>query len=200
MSKRLEELKQSGFIAEIAVFGKKERDKRYIVIDEYSLFYLTWNADLSSLDLQEKGPGCWLKQRNTPAWRSWTGRAFESLCMKHVEGIKAALGLAAVQTTTSKWRYLANRSSNDTGCEIDLIIDRADNCINLCEMKYSNDEFVINKAYAEKLRKNKECFDRVTNTKKSTCMTLITTYGAKHNEYYLATVDQEVTMDALFMC
>ncbi len=200
LSKHLEELKQSGFIAEIPIFGKNEKDKRYVLIDEYSLFYLTWHANVSSLDLQEKGPGYWLKQRNTPAWRSWTGRAFECLCLKHVEGIKAALGLAAVQTQTSKWRYQPKKGTSETGCEIELIIDRADNCINVCEMKYYNDEFVLSKAYAEKLRKNKKCFDRITKTKKSTFTTLVTTYGAKHNEQYIATIDQEVTMDALFMC
>ncbi len=199
LSERLEELKQSGFIAEVPLFGKSEKDYRYVLIDEYSLFYLTWSAGMTSLDIQEKGPDYWIKQRNTPAWRSWTGRAFECLCLKHVEGIKAALGLAAVQTSTSKWSYIPPKESNDSGCEIDLVIDRADACINLCEMKFYSDEFAIDKKYAQNLRNKKECFDRITNTKKSTFTTLVTTYGVKHNEYFLSTVDQEVTMDALFL-
>ncbi len=200
LSQRLEELKQSGFIIEVPFFGKGEKDYRYVLIDEYSLFFLTWCAEISALDLQEMGPDYWLKQRNTSVWRSWTGHAFETLCLKHVEGIKAALGLAAVQTQTSKWRYIPEKGSkSESACEIDLVIERADSCINLCEMKYYNEEFVIDKEYAQKLRKKKECFEKITETKKTAFTTLVTTYGAKHNEYFLADVDQEVTMDALFL-
>jgi hypothetical protein len=201
LTKRLEELIQSGFITKIPIFQKGIKEHVYILIDEYSLFYLTWNAGVSSLDLQEKGPDYWIKQRNTQKWRTWTGLAFERLCLKHVAGIKAALGLAAVQTLTSKWRYAAPKSSfsQETGCEIDMIIDRADECINLCEIKFYADEFEIDNEYAHTLRQKKDCFNRITHTKKSTFMTLITSYGVKHNSHFLDVVDQEVTLDALFL-
>jgi predicted AAA+ superfamily ATPase len=199
LSQRLEELKQSGFIAEIPLFEKGEKEHQYLLVDEYSLFYLTWNAGVSSLDLQNRGPDYWIKQRNSQSWKSWTGHAFENLCLKHVEGIKAELGLAAVQTKASKWKYSVPKGSKDQGCEIDLCIDRADACINLCEMKYYSGEFVIDKEYAKALVRKKECFERITKTRKSTFTTLITTHGVKHNEYFLSTVDQEVTMNALFL-
>lgn len=198
-SKRLEELKQSGFIAEVPLFGQGEKSCQYILIDEYSLFYLTWNAGVSSLDLQSRGTDYWIKQRATQSWKSWTGHAFECLCLKHVEGIKAALGVAAVQTRTSKWKYRPTKRLKEAGTEIDLVIDRADQCINLCELKFYEEEFVITKEFADKLRKKKLCFEKITQTRKSTFTTLITTHGTKHNQPFRASVDQELTMDALFL-
>lgn len=199
LSQKLEELKQSGFIAEIPLFGKGKKDYQYILVDEYSLFYLTWNSGVSALDLQSRGPEYWMKQRNSQAWKIWVVHAFESLCLKHVEGIKAELGLAAVQIQASKWKYRVPKGSKERGCEIDLVIDRADACINLCEMKFYSEEFVIDKEYAESLRRKKECFERITQTRKSTFTTLVTTQGTRHNDYFLSTVDQEVTMNALFL-
>lgn len=203
LSRRLDELKQSGFILEAPIFGKGVKDFQYILIDEYSLFYLTWMAGVSSLDLRGAGPDYWVKRRNSQAWKSWAGFAFEALCLKHIDGIKAGLGLSVIQTQTTKWKYIAKRGAEadpqDVGCEIDLVIDRADSCINLCEMKYYDDEFVIDKDYARKLIKKRMCFERVTKTKKATFITLVTTYGVKHNEHYLGSVDKELTMDALFL-
>ena len=199
LSKKLEELKQSGFITEVPQFGEGEKKDKYLLVDEYSLFYLTWNAGISSLDLQSRGPDYWLKQRNKQAWKSWTGHAFEGLCLKHVEGIKSGLGLAAVQTTTSKWSYMPPKGSHTFGADIDLVIDRADRCINLCEIKFHEEPFVIDKEYAEKLRKKRTCFERITQTRKAIFITLITTYGVKHNDHYISSIDQELTMDALFL-
>ena len=135
----------------------------------------------------------------TQSWRSWTGHAFECICLKHIEGIKAELGLAAVQTAASKWKYTPPRGSKEQGCQIDFIIDRADSCINLCETELYSNEFVIDKEYAASLRYKKECFDRITNTKKSTFTTLLCASGVKHNDHFVSTVDQEVTISALFL-
>lgn len=195
-SKRLEELKQSGFIAEIPLFGGKE--SHYLLVDEYSLFYLTWNAGVSALDLQSRGPDYWVKQQNGQSWKAWTGHAYECLCLKHVEGIKKALGLGAVQTRISKWEYRSPKKSKERGAQIDLVIDRADNCINLCEIKFYQDVFTLSKEEVQNLRRKKECFERVTKIEKPVFTTLMTTHGAKHNENFLSSVDQEVTMDALF--
>jgi hypothetical protein len=199
LSRRVEELKQSGFISELSVFNGGSKNTVFQLVDEYSLFYLTWNAGVNAIDVQCRGPDYWLKQRNTQSWKVWTGFAFECMCLKHVEGIKAALGLAAVQTRSSKWKYIPAKGSNEFGGEIDLIIDRADRCINLCEIKFYEEEFTLTKDYASKLHKKRECFERITQTQKSTFTTLITTLGSRHNEHYLSSVDQEVTMDALFL-
>ena len=199
LTKKLEELKQSGFIAEIPLFEQGERSDRYLLIDEYSLFYLTWEAGISSLELQSRGPDYWMNQRNTQAWKSWTGHAFECLCLKHIEGIKAELGLAAVQTRLSKWKYIPSKGSKDYGAEIDLVIDRADQCINLCELKFYGNELLIDKSYAEKLRQKRACFEQITATRKSTFITLITTQGVRQNEHYHRAVDRDITLNALFL-
>ena len=198
LSARIEELKQSGFIAEIPIYGESSRSNRFILIDEYSLFYLSWNEGVSALDLQSRGSDYWIKQRSKQAWKIWTGHAFEYLCLKHIEGLKAALGIAAVQTNASKWRYIPSKGSKECGAEIDLVIDRADQCVNLCEIKFYEDLFSINKEYSEKLLSKRACFQRVADGRKSTFMTLITAYGAKHNHHYLSSVDRELTMNALF--
>lgn len=199
LTKRLEELRQSGFITEISEFGEGEKFRRYLLVDEYSLFYLNWNADASPLDLQSRGPDYWIKQRNQQNWKIWTGHAFECLCLKHLEGIKRGIGLAAVQTSASKWKYLLPKNSNESGAQIDLVIDRADQCINLCEIKFYEGELIVDKEYANKLRQKRDCFVRVTHTKKSPFITLLTTQGTRHNDHFRAVVDQELTMDALFL-
>ncbi len=200
LSGRLEELSESGFITEVPVFGKGVKSNRYVLTDEYSLFYLSWISGVSTIDLQSGGPDYWVKQRNRQSWKIWAGFAFENICFKHVDRIKSALGLAAVQTETSKWRHECKKGSEVEveGSEIDLIISRADQCINLCEIKYYDDVFTVDKEYAAKLRRKKSVFESVSGEKKSNFTTLITTYGSKHNEHFLSSVDQELDMNALF--
>jgi hypothetical protein len=198
LSARIEELKQSGFIAEIPSYGEGIKSHRFLLIDEYSLFYLAWNEGVSAFDLQSRGADYWIKQRSLQPWKIWTGHAFECLCLKHVEGIKAELGIAAVQTSTSKWGYIPPRGSKNKGAEVDMLIDRADDCINLCEIKFYDEVFTVSKEYAEKLRNKRVCFPMESRSRKSVFLTLITTYGAKHNNHYLASVDRELTMDSLF--
>ena len=199
LSSRLEELKQSGFISKIPIFGKGKKDYLYLLTDEYSLFYLAWSSGVSSIDLQNRGCDYWILQRNTPTWNSWTGHAFKCLCLKHIESLKGELGIAAVQTKASKWRHKPSLKEKERGAEIDLLIDRTDNCINLCEIKFCKEEFTIDKDYAEKIQNKKECFLRIEKPHKSLFTTLITTYGSKHNKHYLSSIDREVTMDALFL-
>lgn len=198
LTKRLEELIQSGFIAEVSTF-EENTNYQYVLVDEYSLFYLTWNVGVSSLELQNRGPDYWLKERNNQSWISWTGHAFECLCLKHIEGIKKGLGIIAVQTKASKWKFTPSKDFKESGVEIDLVIDRADHCINLCEMKFYEEEWSMVKNDVEKLRRKKSTFERITGTRKSTFTTLITAHGIKHNDNYLSIVDQELSMDALFL-
>ncbi len=198
LSKRIQELKLSGFIAEIPAFGEGEKGYCYVLIDEYSLFYLRWHAGVSALDLQNRGVNYWVKQRNTQAWKSWMGYAFESLCLKHIHEIKVDLGIAGVLTEASTWRYFPAKGSGESGAEIDIVIDRADSCINLCELKFYDDKFVITKEYATKLKQKRSCFERITETRKATFTTLITPYGAVHNTHFLQVIDKELTMDSLF--
>ena len=183
----LKELEASGFIVPMSSFDKKRYDLRYRLIDEYSLFYLKWITQVKSFEVEDD---YWLKMSNTPAGRAWSGYAFESLCMKHIQKIKRALGIASVITREYAW--VAN------GAQIDLLIERDDNCINLCEIKFAKDEFIIDKSYASELRAKKSIFLEKTATKKSVFLTLITTYGIKKNDHSVEVVDVELTMKDLF--
>ncbi len=192
LTKILSELESASFIAEIIPFGKKKKDTLYRLIDEYSLFYLNF------IDGKRAGnKDIWLQSSQENNYKVWRGYAFENICIKHVEAIKRALGIAGVQTEISGFR-----SSSDTqgaGIQIDMLIDRTDRSINLCEMKFYNDEITLSKEDADKLRKRRSRFQQISKSKKTIFNTMITTYGINPNQYSYAQVDSIVTMDALFL-
>lgn len=192
-TKILEELEQSGFLMVQPEYGHEKREARFRLADEYSLFFLTWVSKRKS-----GSRATWSSLRGTPAWRAWSGFSFESLCLKYVDSLKQGLGIGAVQTEESTWRYRPS-STDDQGAQIDLVIDRKDASINLCEMKFSDSEFVIDKAYATKLRNKRATFAHVTKTRKSLFLTLVTTYGVRDNEHARALGINSVAMDALFL-
>ncbi len=187
----ISELEESGFIRSYLPFGKKKKDTLYRLSDEYSRFYLRW------IERSRADSGSWQKMRTRPAWRAWSGLAFEELCMKHLPQIKAALGIAAVSTETSSWIHRPKNPS-DTGTQIDLLIDRADSCINLCEMKFTEAPFIIDKKYATTLRARRETFLQHTGTKKSLINTFITTQGIKETPYALELADTTILLESLF--
>ncbi|MBS0654565.1 MAG: AAA family ATPase [Verrucomicrobia bacterium] len=198
MNHILEELEQSGFILETHEFGKLKKDSRFRLVDEYSLFYLKWWPKVRESNFGKSDDTFWTSAFNSAQGRVWIGYAFEILCLKHVAKIKRALGISGVLTSASGWIYKPAKGSREKGAQIDLLIDRADNCINLCEIRYSNDEYVINKSCDEELRGRKDTFITQTKTKKSVFLTLISPYGVKKNVGYFDTVDVVVTLDDLF--
>lgn len=189
----LEELENCGFIYRVHDFGKKKKDARYRLIDGFTLFYLKW------VDGQgEFSEHFWTRKKGTASYNTWAGYAFENLCFLHYREILRALELSVVAEAKSGWRYLPSKGHVDEGAQIDLLIDRADKCINLCEIKFYDDEFIIDKVYAQRLRKKKNCFREKTGTKKTLFTTMITTYGVQKDKHYLDVVDGQLTMDALF--
>jgi AAA+ ATPase superfamily predicted ATPase len=193
-SRIIEDLVDAGFLIHVPSFNKKKAGGIYRLIDEYSLFYLTWIAENSKIGLENIDPEFWIKKHGTPKWNAWSGCAFETLCLKHIQKIKKALGISGISTIESGWRY----SSKQQGAQIDLVIDRADKCINLCEMKYSDLEFVIDKSYVENLQNKKKVFREQTSTTKTLFTTMVTSYGVKKNAHYLSAIDNQLTMDDLF--
>lgn len=188
----LDELEVSGFLMRVPAFGAKTKDALYRLADEYSLFYLRWiEPHRGSAD------GFWTKRRTSPAWRAWGGLAFEGVCLKHARQLKAALGIAAVETLESTWRSPSTAES-ERGAQIDLLVDRKDATINLCEMKFSEAEFVIDKGYAAELRAKREAFRRISKTRKTILLTMVTTYGVRENPYRDELVAASVELDALF--
>lgn len=186
----LEELIESGFVTGWLPYDKKSKDAIYKLTDEYTHFYLKFMENNRS-----HGSGAWEKLSEGQSWRSWSGIAFERVCLKHIQQLKKAIGIAAVYTEESTWRYLPKTSK---GTQIDLLIDRKDYAINICEMKYTDKVFTIDKAYANELENKRNVFKEATNTKKSLFLTLVTTFGVQSNEYATKSVQVTVTMDALF--
>lgn len=198
-SKILKELTESGFIMQFSQLGKKKELYRYRLIDEFSLFYLKWIAKVPSTGLPDEDDQYWIKQQSKQAWRAWSGYAFEGICLKHLIKIKQALGIAGVSTIASKWNYKpTGENIDENGVEIDLVIDRADHCVNLCEIKYYNDEFTIDKKISQQLVYKKKQYQLQTKTKKSIFLTMISTYGVKLNHHYLDIIDNQITLEDLF--
>ncbi|HXB09421.1 MAG TPA: ATP-binding protein [Puia sp.] len=187
----IDELEQSGFITGYTPFGKTRKDNIYKISDEYSLFYIRFIEPNAN-----GGAGTWGTIATGPGWRSWSGIAFESICQKHIAAIKTALGIPAVYTQVSAWRWYPKKG--ETGAQIDLLIDRKDNCINICEMKFSETEFLIQKAYSTELEAKLRVFREHTATRKQLFLTMITTYGVKANEYKVNLVSSDLTMGVLF--
>lgn len=197
----INELIACGFIAVIPMFGKLDKESKYRLIDEYSLFYLCWVAKEYQSIIRGSDPEYWYKIFSSAAWLSWSGLAFENICFKHSLKIKKALGIASVKTSESYWHYVTASNSKELtqqGAEIDLVIDRADHCINLCEIKFSRTLFTIDKAYAQTLIRKREIFREQTKTKKSIFITFITPYGVANNSYYQELVHSQLTLDDLF--
>ncbi len=181
----LKELEESNFIRRYVSYGKKERNSLYQLVDFYSFFYLKFIKNASTLD-----ENFWINGLDSPQQRAWSGYAFEQVCLAHIKEIKHALGISGVQTTTSAF--------SGSGVQIDLVIDRRDQVINLCEMKFSVHPFTINKKYAEELRNKVGQFKEQTGTRKALFLTMVTTYGLKRNEQAASLVQNDLTMDVLF--
>jgi len=189
----LEELEESGFIKSFPPFDKTVKNAIYRLIDEFSIFYLKF-MDKS----RSSGKDTWVKLSAGNSYKIWCGMAFETVCLKHIEQIKIGLGIQGVQTEESAWRFIPSKGKDEKGAQIDLLIDRKDQCINICEMKFYNVEFTIDKTYASALRQKVGVFKEKTNTKKTLFLTMITTFGIKENNYSNSMVQKSLTMDALF--
>lgn len=191
VTKMLEELLESGFVQQYLPFGKSSKDSIFKLSDEYTIFYLKFIENSKAF-----GEGAWMNQSQTPAYRTWCGLAFENTCLKHIAQIKKGLGISGVYTEQSSWR--SDGKTSDQGAQIDLLLDRADNSINLIEIKFSNTEFVIDKKYAAVLENKKQVFLDKTGTRKNIFLTMLTSYGVKKNDYFYNTIQRELTMDVLF--
>lgn len=175
-------LAEAGFISESIPFGRASRDRFFRLTDEFSLFHLKW--------LDGTPPKSWQAVRKTPRWEAWAGLAFESLCLENVDAIERALGISGVETRASAWLH--------ANAQIDLLIDRADSVISLCEVKFTEGPFAITKKYAAELRNKIAVFREETKTKKTVQLVFIASSGLRENEYSTELVDQTLTLESLF--
>ena len=191
LTKVIEELLHSGFISVYQAFGKKKREKRYRLSDEYSLFYLQFIENNTS-----EGKEIWQHLSQTQAFKAWSGYAFEGICLKHLPQIKKALSIAGIYSTTSSFYKKGN--ATEEGLQIDLLIDRNDQVINLFEIKFYTEVFSLSKAYDKRLRQKRQIFRELSQTNKQLSWVFITTYGLKPNSYSLDLAANSLTMNDLF--
>ena len=186
----IEELMVSDFVIELSPFGKKKRGTVYQLVDEFCIFYhrfIKTNRKYS--------PGIWQQLAESQSYKVWAGYAFEMLCQKHIEAIKQTLGIAAVYTQIYSIQVPATAEA--AGFQIDLLIDRKDDSINLCEVKFYNGPFTITKEYYQELLIKKQRFIEYTGTKKQVFVTLISNHGLVDNAYAREVVDAEVSLEEM---
>ena len=175
----------------IFVDWEKSRDCMYQLVDLFSLFHLHFVADSNGQDGH-----FWSNVSESQMRKSWQGHAFEQVCLHHIPQIKAKLGISGVLSNVYSWSSKAFTDSDGTqwkGTQIDLLIDRHDETINICEMKFSVAPYTIDADYDERLRSRTEAFRRLTGTRKALHRTMITTYGIVKNKYS-GNVNQIVTI------
>ena len=190
LSEILETLEASGFIRRYRSPGKSKRDGIYQLIDNFTLFHFRFLSDPSDDE------HFWSATLGTPSRYNWRGLAFERLCLQHQRQLRSALGLSAIHTEMYGWRHDGDEVYPE-GAQIDLLIDRADNIVNVCEMKFSDGPFAIGAEYLSELERKISVFKGVTGTAKGIHLTLITSSGLVHNACSRR-VQSEVVLDELF--
>lgn len=191
ITRKLEELELSGFITPYYPLNNKIRDTVYRLTDNYCLFYLKFIRNTTPV-----GQDHWNTISQTQAWKSWSGYAFENICLQHTTQLKRALQIGGI--SAGQYSYLAKGDEEQEGVQIDLLLDRADNVISMCEVKFYQDEFEVTKDYASKLRRKRSIFQLRTRTKKQIQLVLITPYGLRLNKHSLGFIDNSIDLDDLF--
>jgi uncharacterized protein len=191
LTKALDELMRSGFVSQYYPFGKIKKEGIFRLTDEYSLFYLRFIEKR-----QGRGEQIWQVMSQTPAIRTWSGYAFESICFKHLPQIKKALGIAGVFAEASS--FVSKGNKEEKGIQIDLLLDRNDMIINILEIKFYNTSWTIDKEDASNLREKIAIFKSVSQANKQIFLTLITTFGIKPNAHSIGLVHRSFDMNILF--
>lgn len=190
LTKILKNLCGSDFIQAYTYFGNNKKNTLYRLTDFYTLFYNRFIKEHYGKD-----QSYWTRTLTSPSHNTWAGLAFENLCLQHISQIKERLGISGILSESSSW--FLKTENGERGAQIDLVIDRSDNVINLCEMKFANDDYEIDSDYEKDLRHKISAFQKYTKTRKALYLTMVTTYGVKHNIYSNIALSQ-VTLEHLF--
>lgn len=192
LSEILDELETSGFITAYGGYGKKVKDRIYRLTDFYSLFYLTFLERLGKSNLLD-----FTNLSDLPQWKAWSGYTFENVCLTHIKQIRKALSIAGMASTVAT--YIAKPTDGLPGIQIDLLLDRSDQTINICEIKFSKSIYGLTKKEVNNIQTKKDVFRYHTKTSKHLFTTLITTIGVVENAHRLNHVDQVVVLSDLFI-
>ncbi len=191
ISRYLQELEECGFIRRNPSLGKARKGAIYQLIDNFTLFHFKFLKERKGTDGH-----FWEVSYNSPSVNAWRGLSFERLCFWHIPQIKRALGISGILADVYSWRGKAGGPDGEEA-QIDMLIDRGDRVINVCEMKYSSDEYTMDEEEGRKLRRRLEIFRSVTGTKKGLMPTLICSSGLKRSAGSAA-IQAVVTLDDLF--
>ena len=183
INKALSELDECGFIRKYNDYKTSSKNSLYQIIDPFTLFAFN--------HLMQKKVSLWQNYVGSPSYYSWCGRAFEIVCLNHIDEMKEALGISGIDSL--EYSFYQNKKG---GAQIDLLIDRKDSIINLCEMKYSDNEFVISDDYKDNILNKVEVFKAATKTKKTIAVTFVTINGVSKNKNY-SVVRKEININDL---
>ena len=190
LSESLKTLEASGFIRSYRSYGAKKKNAIYQLTDPFTLFHFRF------LETPSTDEHFWSSTLSSPAQAAWRGLAFERLCLLHLPQVRRALGVGSIHVEAYGWSFKGDETYPD-GVQIDLVLERADNVINICEMKYSANVYAIDKAYDSALGRKIATFAGVTGTRKAIYLTLVTANGLLRNQYS-GRVQSEVVLADLF--
>lgn len=192
LTERLQDLCVAGFVQEFTPFGRS-RGAFYRLSDAFCLFYLYW---LKGTEKKRLTTDYWIKLSQTPRYYAWLGYSFEGICYQHSHNIITALGIKTA-TIIDSWRFVPRRKQEE-GAQIDLLIDRSDDAITLCEIKFTQGAFVLNKAERQKLEKKVQVFREKSKTRKQIFVALVSVNGVQNNQHAKELLAGVVTLDDLF--
>ena len=190
LSEALETLEASGFLRSYRSYGAKKKNTVYQLVDPFTLFHFRF------LDPPSSDENFWTSTSASHAQAVWKGLAFERLCLLHLRQIREALGIGVVHVEAYGWVFKGDDTYPD-GVQIDLVLDRADNIVNVCELKYSRDAFAIDKGYEAALGRKLATFAGANHLKKAVHLTMVTAGGLERNAHS-GRVQSVVTLDDLF--
>ena len=190
LTKVLDELEACGFIRAYTMPGKRRKGSVFQLIDNFSLFYFKFMAGGAN-----RHSGAWLSKVASQERRIWNGLSFELVCLEHIGQIKRALGISGIQTEEHAW-YRKGDTLRE-GAQIDLLVKRADHAVNICEMKFAEEEFEIKADEDRKIAHRRNAFIEDEDFKGSVFVTMVTPHGVRRNEYW-NNIQSEVTLDDLF--
>lgn len=173
LTRMLSALEKSTFVTPYVPFG--ESKAKFRLTDPFCMFYLKHVKD------NRDATTYWQSSFNSPTMLAWSGYAFEDVCRAHIRQIKNALGIGDVTTRESSW--VVPGTETERGMQIDLVIDREDRKICLCEMKFTQGKFLVGRDYAEKVQERIRRTMEFTRNSKPVISVLVTTYGVERNEY-----------------
>ncbi|MGM9859737.1 MAG: ATP-binding protein, partial [Muribaculaceae bacterium] len=187
-SQVLKDLENCGFIRSYNILGNEKKDCIYQLIDPFTIFYYEFISGNT-----RKDPQMWSHSINKPAYYAWCGLSFERVCLLHIEQIKQALGISGIISGVYSWRSTGSKP----GAQIDMLIDRDDDVISLCEMKYTSTPWEMQSSDLDDILRKEEVFKRETGTSKTIHKVLVSANGIKRNEYS-DDIQRVITMEDLF--